>query len=583
MADDRIIALDVGSQQISVAAFSKTSGGGLKLEKFHRADLIGDPFDDAQRLAQSKMALKEVVGALKLKKTETKYVISSQPVLLKFASLPAIDGEKLEEIVEFEAQQQVPYPINEVVWGYQLVGEPDDFEVDVILAAVKSDELNEIDDLVQEAGLTSKGAEISPVAHFNALRFNYSDITEPILLIDIGARTTDLIFMEGNKVFIRTIKLGGAEITKAIAKEFGTDYSGADQKKIADGFVALGGPYADHDDPEIAGMSKIIRNSLTRMHSEIMRTINFYRSQQGGSAPQLALLSGATTSLPFIREFFAEKLNIPIDHFNALRNVTVASSLESSGIASNAHNLGALVGSALQQAGPVPAAIDLVPDSVKADRDMDRRKPYLILTVAAITALLASLGFYFSRGTALSSEKAESINAKAAQLMNANKEIENLKAEIDTIDRKQEPFVAAIRQRVYWIRAFNYLSNMMESDTMWVTSLSPLSQNNPVIAEGGEQLVSNVGGGTQVVDSILIKGLWRENPMSSRVVYNYFNRLKEDAVKSQEANRPARFDLADKDVSELLNVDAGTEDDRFAYSWELRLPLPVENQVKFTK
>ena len=257
--------------------------------------------------------------------------------------------------------------------------------MEVILAAVKSEELNEIDDLVHGAGMTSNGAEISPVAHYYALRFNYSDIDEPIMLIDIGARTTDLVFMEGNKIFIRTIKLGGAEITKAIAKEFGVDYGVADQKKIADGFVALGGPYADHEDPEIAGMSKIIRNSLTRMHSEIMRTINFYRSQQGGSAPKLALLSGATTALPFIREFFAEKLNLPIDHFNALRNVTVHKKLADTGIDSEAHNRGSLVGSALQQAGPVPAAIDLIPDSVKADRDMDKRKPALMMSLGALT------------------------------------------------------------------------------------------------------------------------------------------------------------------------------------------------------
>ena len=311
MADDRIIALDIGSQQVSGASFTKTSGGGLQLEKFHRSDLVGDPFDDARRTAQSKMALKEVAGNLKIKKAETKYVISSQPVLMKFASLPAIDGEKLEEIVEFEAQQQVPYPINEVVWGYQLMGEPGDIEVEVILAAVKSDELNEIDELVEGAGLKPQGAEISPIAHYNALRFNYSDVEGPILLIDIGARTTDLIFMEPGKVFIRTIKLGGAEITKAIAKEFGIEYGAAEIKKITDGFVALGGPYADHEDPEIAGMSKIIRNSLTRMHSEIMRTINFYRSQQGGNAPKLALLSGASSTLPFIREFFAEKTEHP--------------------------------------------------------------------------------------------------------------------------------------------------------------------------------------------------------------------------------------------------------------------------------
>lgn len=581
MADDRIIALDIGSQQVSAAAFSKTAGGGLRLEKYHRSDLIGDPFNDSLRDDQAKLAMKEVVSTLKLKKADTQYVISSQPVLLKFASLPAIDGEKLEEIVEFEAQQQVPYPINEVVWGYQLIGEPGDPEVEVILAAVKSEEIDVVDDLVTGSGLTPNGAEISPVAHYNALRFNYSDIDETVMLIDIGARTTDLIFMEAGKVFIRTIKLGGAEITKSIANEFGWEYGVADQKKIADGFVALGGPYADHEDPEIAGMSKTIRNSLTRMHSEIMRTINFYRSQQYGSAPQLALLSGATSSLPFIREFFAEKLNIPLDHFNALRNVTVSPEMEKIGIAAQAHNLGALVGSALQQSGPVPAAIDLIPPSVQAERDLDKRKPALIFSMAALLVLLLALAFFFNRGAALAGEKADSVSAKADQLMEANKAIENLKAEIAGIDEKQEPFVTAIRQRVYWVRTFNYLSERMESDTMWLTGMTPMSGGDPVIGDDDESVIDAVG--EMTVDSLLITGLWRENPDSSRVVSNYFNGLKEDAIQAVEKGVPPRFDLADKDLSELSKVDVGVENNRYAYTWEFTLPLPPENQVKFTK
>ena len=316
MADDRIISLNVGSQQVAGAVFSKTAGGGLRLDKIERRDLTGDPGEEGGRSDQSAAALKEIVAALKIKGAKTNYVVSSFPVLLKFASLPALDGSQVDQIVEFEAQQQVPYPINEVVWGYQLMGDPDDIEVEVALAAVKSDELSEVDNLVLGAGLRSRGAEIAPAALYNALRFNYSDIEETTLLVDIGARTTDMIFVEGKKLFIRTVKIGGADITRAISKEFGTDFVSADQRKVADGFVALGGPYADHEDPQIAGISKVVRNSLTRLHSEVMRTINFYRSQQGGSAPSFVLLSGATAGLPFIREFFAEKLNLPVDHFN---------------------------------------------------------------------------------------------------------------------------------------------------------------------------------------------------------------------------------------------------------------------------
>ncbi|MEM7699507.1 MAG: pilus assembly protein PilM, partial [Verrucomicrobiota bacterium] len=205
MAEDRIISLDVGSQHVTGAVFSPVGAGGLRLDRLEHRAFVGDPADDESRQSQSGLALKEIGAELKLKGAKTRYVIPSQPVLMKFASIPALDGERIDQIVEFEAQQQVPYPINEVVWGYQLMGDPDDVEAEVVLAAIKSDELTDIDQLIADAGLKSTGAEVAPIALYNALRYNYSDVEGTVLLVDIGARTTDLIFMEGESFFVRTV------------------------------------------------------------------------------------------------------------------------------------------------------------------------------------------------------------------------------------------------------------------------------------------------------------------------------------------------------------------------------------------
>ncbi|NDF37219.1 MAG: hypothetical protein EB156_05475, partial [Euryarchaeota archaeon] len=444
------------------AVFSKIGGGGLRLDRIERREFVGDPADDDSRQSQASSALKEIVASLKAKGAKATYVVSSFPVLMKFASLPALDGAQVDQIVEFEAQQQVPYPINEVVWGYQLTGDADDIEVEVVLAAVKAEEINEIDEIVLGSGLKSQGAEVSPVALYNALRFNYGDVEEATLLVDIGSRTTDMIFMEGGKLFIRTVKIGGADITRAISKEFGADFSQADQRKVADGFVALGGAYADHEDPEIAGISKVVRNSLTRLHSEIMRTITFWRSQQGGSAPSFVLLSGATAGLPFIREFFAEKLNLPVDHFNAFRNVTVAGSADPEMVSQVAHTLGELVGSALSQAGEVPVDIELIPESVQKEKDLNKRKPALILAMLALAASLGALGFFFTKGAELANDKSTEISKKASDLEEQNSKIEDLKGDIARLESQKEPFVDAVTHRSYWVRMFNYLGEKME-------------------------------------------------------------------------------------------------------------------------
>jgi len=580
MADDRIITLTLGSQQITGAIFSKSANGSVKLEQIERREFIGDPAEDNSRNAQGAQALTEIVAALKAKGKKVSYVVTSFPVLLKFASLPALDGEQVDQIVEFEAQQQVPYPINEVVWGYQLMGEPGDIEVEVLLAAVKSDELNEIDGMVCAAGLKSAGAEVSPVAIFNALAYNYADYEGAVLLVDIGARTTDMIFREGGKSFIRTVKIGGADISRAIAKEFGTDFGAADYRKINDGFVALGGAYADHEDPEIAGISKVVRNSLTRLHSEIMRTITFYRSQQAGAAPELILLSGATSGLPFIREFFAEKLNIPVDHFNPFRNVAVAKGVDSEFIAENAHRFGDLVGSALHQAGEVPMEVDLIPESVQRDRILAKRKPALVVSVLALAAFLAAMGIFFMKGAEVTTAKASEIESKADALKGHNDAIQAGKDEIKKIDGQMNPYKDAVIHRIYWVRIFNYLASKMENDLLFLTTVEPLSGGIPLIGDQNIQLNVEGTGEAMTVDSFLIKGLWRENVKGNSVVYEYFKRLKDDAA---DESTDTFFDLKEVDFSGVGEAVVGTSDDRYAYTFEMRLPLPEENQVKFSK
>ncbi|MDF1656940.1 MAG: pilus assembly protein PilM [Verrucomicrobiales bacterium] len=581
MAEDRIITLNVGSQQITGAVFSKTAGGGLRLDRLERREFIGDPAESEVRDSQGAAALKEIVSSLKIKGAKTTYVVSSFPVLMKFASLPALDGEQVDQIVEFEAQQQVPYPINEVVWGYQLMGEPDDIEVEVVLAAVKSDELNEIDEMVNASGVSSLGAEISPITLYNALRFNYSDLEGATLLVDIGARTTDMIFMEDGKVFIRTVKIGGADITRAIAKEFGNDFGASEFKKVADGFVALGGAYADHEDPEIAGISKVVRNSLTRLHSEIMRTINFYRSQQSGSAPSFVLLSGASASLPFIREFFAEKLSLPVDHFNAFRNVTVDGSVDAGMVQSSAHSLGELVGSALAQIGDVPVDIELIPESVQSSKDLQKKKPALIIAVAALAVFLGGLGFYFQQASKVAFSKGDAIERKASDLKKYNDEIDDLKDGIEKVNAQKSPYVDAVKHRVYWVQVFKKLAAKMDGDIIFMTVIEPLANGVPVIADQDSDLLDVSGSVDATIDAFSIEGLWRENASGgSKVVTDYFNRLKAD---SEDPAGNAFFALEGVDIGQIIEVDAGTSDDRYAYPFKMKLPLPDENKVKFTK
>lgn len=579
MADKKsLIAVTVGSHSVSGAVFRETGRGGLELQRHQVVETPGEEVPQAAVQA----ALSSVATGLKIKGKPVRYVITSQPVFIRFVKLPPLDVDQVDQIVEFEAQQNVPFPIDEVTWGYQLMGEDSGAEVDVALAAVKTSELDEIEGSVAGAGLKTASVEVSAMALYNAYRFNYSDLEGTALLIDIGAKTTNLIFCSETGVFIRTIKIGGVDITKAIAKEFNISYEEAEQRKISDGFVALGGAYADHEDPVIAGISKVVRNTLTRLHSEIMRTTNFYRSQQGGDAPAIGLLSGASASLPFLREFFAEKLRMPIDYFNAFRNVSFARGVDTEVLADLGHVSGELVGVALREVGECPLELELVPESVIADRELKKLKPYLFMATAVLVVLIASLGFYFSRAAVIANEQTESLRSEVEDLTKYDGDIQQWKNKLSDLEATKRPYTDAVYARTYWVGLFNDLSRRMDSDLMWITMIEPMAEGQPVVgdlyefAEGGQEPAADVGGqdGKKMIDALHIRGLYRENEGGPKVVYDYLDKL-------MESNR---FALEGLDTQEILKeVEAGAGGSKYAWKWEMMLPLPEGLQISFTK
>src|SRR5207245_6222546 len=130
---------------------------------------------------------------------------------------------------------------NEVLWDYQLVGGGGQEQIQVVLVAIKADLLDEINGAVEETGLRTSIVDVATMALYNAFRYNYSGLSGCSLLVDIGARTTNLLFIEPPKIFSRNIPVGGSSITAAIAKEFDESFAAAEFRKKRDGLVGLGG------------------------------------------------------------------------------------------------------------------------------------------------------------------------------------------------------------------------------------------------------------------------------------------------------------------------------------------------------
>src|SRR6266481_3944083 len=119
-AQSRMLALELGTQTVILAELRAGSDGGLVLTNYRSTELLADPAADASRQAQAKIAVGEMVSAMGYKGQPVNYAIASQSVFTRFVKLPSVGEEQVDQIVTFEAQQNVPCPINEVVWDYQL-------------------------------------------------------------------------------------------------------------------------------------------------------------------------------------------------------------------------------------------------------------------------------------------------------------------------------------------------------------------------------------------------------------------------------------------------------------------------------
>ena len=565
-APNRILSLNLGTQTVSIADFKAGPSGGLVLTNYKTSELLSDPaLPDGTRLAQAKLTLGEMVGALGYKGQGVNYAISSQAIFTRFVKLPSVGEEQVDQIVTFEAQQNVPYPISEVVWDYQLVDSGEAGQVEVVIVAIKADSLDEINDAVESAGLKTTIVDVAPMALYNAFRYNYSELAGCTLLIDIGARTTNLIFIEPNKVFSRSIvNQGGNTITQAIAKDFNETFTDAEARKRRDAFVSLGGSYADPDDPEVARVSKIVRNTMTRLHAEIARSISFYRQQQHGEKPSQVLLCGGTASLPYMREFFHEKLQLPVEFLNPLRNVAVESThLNLEEVGRHAHTLGELVGLALRGMSNCPMALNLRPASVVKRHRLAEQRPYILVAGLCVLLALTVWWLYFNRAAAINADVASKVEAKSRPLKAVENKMNAAKAEIKKQEEVAEPFIQAVRERDYWPTIIADINSRLPSEYIWITKfgIEETTADNapPPPPRGGPAPKAPPV-------RLMISGLYAANPRGPEVIDEFVKNLEDSPhfkVKKDELQR--------------------TVTDEFTWGWPYSFPLILENPISLPK
>jgi type IV pilus assembly protein PilM len=444
------LAVDFGAGSLKLAEFEINEAGGLRLKNFSIKPLGLEGSQESSREAAILKALQETLNEKNIKSKNVNVCAPGFHVFSKFVKLPPVDATKVTQIIQYEAQQNVPFPLAEVVWDYQIMGSATGGELEVLLVAVKSDVVEGLFRVAEQAKLRLNLCDASPAALCNAFKFNYGDLEDCTMLLDIGAKTSNLLFFEKGKVFSRSINLGANAITQDFANEAKLKFDEAEKIKIAEGFVSLGGAYEEPENANQAAISKIARQFMTKLHIQVNQTMQFYRGQQGGSAPQRLFLSGGASIMPYTAQFFAEKLNVPVEYFNPFRNVQIDPSVNLEELARVAHSLGEVVGLGLRNLANCPVEMNLMPDSTLRWQAFNQKKPYFMFTVFSLVLVAFAVGYLFQALAESKQKEIAGLEPRVAELTAKSDQFKRAYGRLIAARREADQITTWMGARYYW-------------------------------------------------------------------------------------------------------------------------------------
>ena len=220
---------DLGASHVAVGRLARGSDGRLALRRSGLESFDSDPAQETNWMPRATQALRTIVERERWSGPVT-LGVPGHLALTKFLKTPAVAKSKRDKILQFEAAQNIPYPLAEVVWDHVLVSE-DEVDLELVLTATKTEAMAALSSAVEAAGVSVVRIVPAGLALRDAFRFNYPEVTASVLLVDGGARSSTLLFIEGERFSLRTVASAGNAVTEAIAEELKLEFAAAEALK----------------------------------------------------------------------------------------------------------------------------------------------------------------------------------------------------------------------------------------------------------------------------------------------------------------------------------------------------------------
>lgn len=343
-----IVGLDVGSSVVKAVQLS-SKGRGNNFELTHLGVAPVPPESIVQgaflNAAAISAAIREAVDSAGITSTQAAVAVSGNSVIVKRVHMPAMSPEQLHEQIGWEAEQYIPFDVNEVNLDFQIL-EPDagDGQMEILLVAAKRDLIDDYVQVVAEAGLTLAAIDVASFALGNAFEANYeSEGSDVVALVNVGAQVVNInVVSEGLPAFTRDISTAGNQYTEEIQKTLSVSFDEAERLKLGAG----GGAGQEMLPQEVDHAMRAVTESVV---GEIGRSLDFFAASSVESRISRVLLSGGTSRVAGFEEAFRERSGVPVEVMNPLTRMLPSSRFDQDFLDSVAPSLGVGVGLALRE------------------------------------------------------------------------------------------------------------------------------------------------------------------------------------------------------------------------------------------
>ncbi len=447
--------IDVGNRALKAIKLVR-EGNQLKIDDFEVIEhetVLSQSGDNRESLIQT--AIANFVQRHPMKGGSVAIGVSGQSSFARFIKLPPVEAKKIPEIVRFEAIQQIPFPLDDVEWAYQLFRDEESPDVEVGIFAMRKDLVNKNISYFTDIGLNVEVVQMNPLAVYNAVYYDQR-ITGTTMVVDLGAENTDLIIAEGETVWLRSIPIGGNNFTESLVKSFKLNFEKAEDLKRN----AATSKYAKQ-------IFQAMRPIFAELVAEIQRSIGFYASVHRDSRISKVIALGGTFRLPGLQKYLQQNLQLPVERIDSVGAIPPSDAKMATTFNENILSTIGAYGLAVQAMGGAKITSSLLPQAIQRDRAWRAKSKWFAAAAALMVVGTAGVNFgtYYVRN--LNYEGQESVRTNITTTIHKGQTLSGEWDEIETSGADARTRLANVE-------------SLFPDRTLWSHLLGDLYANLPI-------------------------------------------------------------------------------------------------------